>query len=804
MSWAPLFSNLAFVISVVLLTGGHAACFSAQLNLGWRFQPDASAADVGSRDVDDSNWAIVSLPHSEVLFSANCSGFGKSGRGSGVYRRRFVLSSIDSTRRTILEFRGAMQSTTLWVNGNRVGVYTNGGFDSFGFDITPFVFEGTNVIAVQVDNRTNPSIPPDGKWADYLLFGGLYRDVILHSVGQVHLTFPWKDQIGGVRITQSGDDPPNVVIQVQATAKNDSNIDQRISLEAEIQNKNGESVTSTSDDLKIEAGHKESFQIKSPRLMNPHLWSPDDPYLYTIITRLREGSKILDQRTNRWGFRWCKFDRSHGFFLNGKPLKLVGVNRHQTWPFIGNAVPSGLQRRDAEQMKAMGINWVRLSHYPQDPRFLDALDELGIMALEEPATWMESGPEAWMKNLEVSFRNMIRRDRNHPCIIVWGTCINHQGANPVLVAAAKEEDPTRDRAQDTVKTPMNFAPRVVSGEGALAIEHTGHTFPAARGERLRVYRVTDDGNGRVETNINREYDLARKHWEQVNAAYQRADNSGLAVWCMYDYNTFHNTDEQGMTWHGVCDLFRLPKFSYWWYTSELTTNPMAYVVRIDATRAAVFSNCEQVRLSEDDGNGYRRAATHSPDTGFVTNEGERIKYALHHPPFHFMVSSNAQALKAEGLVRGKVLATYEWKQFGSPVRLQLEADRSAITADGSDLSRIIVTAVDTNGTPVDTCNALVAFSITGLGQLIGENPTRLRAGKMIILAQSGYVPDTLSIKAESSGLISAEVSVKTEPVGSDVDIPPDLTLKQPTRRFLVTDLPLTHSRSHPAPPLKDK
>jgi beta-galactosidase len=149
-----------------------------------------------------------------------------------------------------------------------------------------------------------------------------------------------------------------------------------------------------------------------------------------------------------------KFDKEKGFFLNGQHLKLVGVNCHQSWPFIGDAVPDGLHRRDAKQIKDMGANWVRLSHYPYDPDFLDALDELGLMALEEPPTWAERGDAQWMTNLESSFRSMIRRDHNHPSIIVWSPCINHESTNAALDNAAIEEDPTRNRSWDTVPIPI--------------------------------------------------------------------------------------------------------------------------------------------------------------------------------------------------------------------------------------------------------------------------------------------------------------------------------------------------------------
>jgi beta-galactosidase len=223
---------------------------------------------------------------------------------------------------------------------------------------------------------------------------------------------------------------------------------------------------------------------------------------------------------------------------------------------------------------------------------------------------------------------------------------------------------------------------------------------------------------------------------------------------------------------------------------------MAYALRIDETNAAVFSNCEQVRLWQDDGDGYRQVATQKPDASFIAVNGQEVNFALHHPPFTFKVASTAKALKAEGMIGGEVKATYEWRKYGKAAALTLDADRAAITADGADMSRIIVTAVDTNGVPVDNCNAAVSFKIDGVGQLIGENPLKLRAGKMIILAQSGFVPGEIRISAASIGLRSAETRVEMQPVGPNVDMPKDLTVKQPTKRF-VASTPMAGDRPLP-------
>jgi len=421
----------------------------------------------------------------------------------------------------------------------------------------------------------------------------------------------------------------------------------------------------------------------------------------------------------------------------------------------------------------MGCNWVRCSHYPHDPDFLDDLDELGIMALEEGPTWMKTGGKPWMDNLVKSFRAMIRRDRNHPSLIIWNACVNHSGGNKDLIAAAKEEDPTRARGQDNVPCPMNFKHKTISGNGALCIEHTGHTFDTERGATGKPGKAAV-GWVYGQSTDHREYELTRRHWEHTDAAYKVPGNAGLAVWCMYDYNTFHNATA-AIARHGVLDLFRIPKFSWWWHQSELTTKPMAYIIRINETDACVVSNCEEVRLLQHTGGSAPQSETRKPDAGF----------ALRHPPFHFKVSPAATALKAEGLVAGKVVTSHVWKKPGKPAKLTLQADRAEITADGTDLSRIIVSAVDANGTELPACTDEVTFSIQGNGQLIGENPVKLRAGKMIILAQSSFVPGSIRISATAKGLVPATAKVTTRPVAPGVDLPATLPAQQPTSARLI-------------------
>lgn len=774
---------ILLILSIGSIAQARESRASLNINPAWRFQlGDPKEQPLGEK-FDDFGWDIVSLPHSHFIFTANMSGFSEFGRTVGWYRREIQIKDDWQDKRVFLEFRGSMQKTALWVNGKKVGNYSVSGYDSFSFDITAFVQTGKNTLAVRVDNTVSRDNPPDGTTTDYILFGGLYRDVFLHVTDSLHLTFPWEARQAGVRITFPSVSVTNAVVRAEATVRNDSTNTRHCALVFELNDRDGKTVKTLREEKEIAPNTEATFTQQTDFIEQPHLWSPDAPYLYQLSTKVIEDGRVMDSIKTPFGVRWVKFDKKQGFLLNGKQVKLIGVNYHQSWPFIGSAVPDTLHRRDMEQIKAMGVNWVRLSHYPHDPALLDALDELGLMALEEPPTWMNSLPGTWSDNLEASFRSMIRRDRNHPSIIIWGACVNHKGADPRLVKAAREEDPARDRGQDTVMTPMCFEQMEVPEGGGLCIEHTGHTFPTKRGVgKVMPYLRGDQNKLGSETSVRREYAQARRHWEQINAADMKPENAGLAVWCMYDYNTFYNVNEPGLVWHGVCDLFRIPKESYWWHVSELGSKPMAHVVPVDENHVAVFCNYDEVRLSQDIGIGYKEVLKKKVETGFTTWKGQPSIFALRHPPYLFTVTPGARAIKAEALENGEVRAVGEWKRPGLPVTLKLEADRATITADGADLSRIIVSAVDENGTSVEDCALPVTFTIQGLGQLIGENPVNLRAGKMIILAQSGFVPDTLTITASANGLRAAQTTVTTVQAPPNVDIPKDLPVKQPTLR----------------------
>ena len=729
------------------------------MNPGWFFH----FGDIGNGEdlnTNTSRWDLVSLPHTMKVFPYDLNGFSKSGRSVGWYRKTVSLNDI-ADKAVLLEFQGAMQAVDLYVNGEKAGRYAVSGYDSFSFDITPFVKEGDNLIAVRVDNRETKELPPDGVKHDFILFGGLYRDVYLSVTDKVHITYPWEGEKQGIRIYYPEISEQKAVIAAETGIRNTSNEAASVSVKTEIFDKEGKPVVSnTTPAQSLPAGNDLCVSQTLPAMTAPKLWSPDSPYLYTVKTTVLKNGNPVDSKTTRIGLRWMTWTADKGFFLNGKHLKLVGTNRHQNWPYIGGALPNTLHRADAEQLKAMGINWIRLSHYPHDPDFLDDLDELGLLALEEGPTWMRRIPGAWMENLTKSFTSMIRRDRNHPCIMIWNACINHETQSlPELVASAQKEDPGRALGQETVYCPMDFTHGKIS-EKALTLEHTGHMFPTTRGERNKTKR-----NG-----SNRELEQARRHMEMISQANNTPSNYGLASWCGYDYNTFHNSQE-AIARHGICDLFRIPKYSYFWHQSELTEKPMIYIVRENSGSAVVFTNAEKARLfAGPTKETMKEIGIGNPDKGLNVN----------HPFITFTVPADSNFIKAEALSGGKTVATALWSEPGSPAALKVEREDRALKADGSDLIRLQVSVLDENGMIVEKETSPLSFFIEGPGRLIGENPVQLIAGQHIILVQSGYQTGKITVKASACGLNSDPVIIPVVKADDNMLFPVDFNAEQPT------------------------
>src|SRR5258708_20429997 len=385
------------------------------MNRNWRYGRTVAEGS-HARDFNDSGYERVVIPHTNIKLPWH-SFDEKSYEFVSSYRRRFKLPPSARGRYVFVDFEGAMTASTVGLNGPRLGEY-KGGYTPFSFELTPHVdFDGDNVLVVDLDSSERPDIPPFGYEIDYLTFGGIYREVSLRIV------------------------PSTFIENVFARPKDVLTAHPSLDVDCFI-----EHADASKDPLILEVDLREGDRVLAkgthrvppspsgadPAMHTVHLdnlgslklWDLAHPNLYTVHVLLLRGAQPVDEAPRSIAFRHAQFT-DHGFELNGQVIKLRGLDRHQTFPFVGQAMPGRAQRRDAQILRnKLKCNIVRTSHYPQSRHFLDACDEMGLLVLEEIPGWQHIGDEPWKQISIDNVSRMIRRDWNHPSIILWGVRIN--------------------------------------------------------------------------------------------------------------------------------------------------------------------------------------------------------------------------------------------------------------------------------------------------------------------------------------------------------------------------------------------
>lgn len=366
-----------------------------------------------------AQWETVNIPHTWNNIDATDDTPGYY-RGIGWYKKSIFIAEAERPKtKTFIYFEGANQVADLYVNGKWVGQH-KGGYTRFHFDITAFLKYGeANELAVKVDNSFNQSIPP--LTADFTFFGGIYRDVFLEHINAVH--FSMDDfSSSGVYISTPEVSSENAKVQINCLLSNTFDKDKTVTLISRIEDKSGNIISKNRQKIKI-GKNKNSVSIKEElSISKPHLWSPDNPYLYQVITEIKDTKtgQVLDVSMQPLGIRWFKFDAKNGFFLNGEHLKLIGTNRHQDYLNKGNALSDEMHIRDIRLLKEMGGNFLRIAHYPQDPTVLEMCDRLGILAsVEIPIVNAITESDEFSQNCLFMAEEMVKQNFNHPSLIMW-------------------------------------------------------------------------------------------------------------------------------------------------------------------------------------------------------------------------------------------------------------------------------------------------------------------------------------------------------------------------------------------------
>ena len=722
------------------------------MNRKWRYS--RSFVEGGhARDFDDSKFERVVVPHTNVPLPWH--GFDeKTYEFVSLYRRHFKLPAEARGKRVFVDFEGVMTASTVWINGVRLGEY-KGGYTPFSFDLTSHVdFDGDNLLAVDVDSSERPDIPPFGYEIDYLTFGGIYREV---SLRVVPATF-----IENIFARPKNALAASPTLEVDCFVQHLEASQEALTIEIELLD--GEHVVAkASQPLPPSGPTSESVThtVHFDGLSGIRLWSMEERKLYSTRVRLRRGTQLLDEDSRRFGFREAQFT-DHGFELNGKVIKLRGLDRHQTFPFVGQAMPGRPQRRDAQILRnQLKCNIVRTSHYPQSRHFLDACDEVGLLVLEEIPGWQHIGDEAWKQISVDNVRRMIRRDWNHPSVILWGVRINESKDDHDFYsrtnALAHQLDPTRQTGgiryfqeseflEDVfTMNDFGFPLKPPNHPRYLNTEFVGHTYPTKTIDQ--VERLT-------------EHTLrhARIH-DQLASDPQYAGGIG---WCAFDYNTHGNFGSgDRICYHGVTDMFREPKPAAGFYKSqcdpaeEVVLEPAFHWARGDASigfsKAVVCSNCDHLKFYIDD----QLVAEVDPDR----KQFAHLRYA----PFVLEMGELFHKwgdLRLDGYILGKQVISKRFSGKGVDAKFLLLPDDAELIADGADATRVVLRVTDEFGAVQPFANDAIKFEVEGPAEIIGDNPFSLIGGTGAVWIRSQEKPGKVILKAVHPQLGSQQAEIQ--------------------------------------------
>jgi beta-galactosidase len=693
-----------------------------------------------SKAFDDSGFDRVVIPHTNI--SLPWHGFDeKTYEFVSLYRRRFKLPSEARGKRVFVDFEGVMTASTVWINGERLGEY-KGGYTPFSFELTPHLdFDGENLLAVDVDSTERPDIPPFGYEIDYLTFGGIYREVSLRVVPATFIEniFVQPKNV----LTSSPTVDVDCFIQHLEASQDGLTIDVEL-----LDGQHAVAKASQSLPPSGPASEPVAQAVRLEGLGGIKLWTMADRNLYSVRVRLRRGTQVVDEDSRRFGFREAQFT-DHGFELNGKVVKLRGLDRHQTFPFVGQAMPGRVQRRDAQILRdKLKCNIVRTSHYPQSRHFLDACDEIGLLVLEEIPGWQHIGDEAWKQISIENVRRMIRRDWNHPSIILWGVRINESRDNHDFYtrtnALAHQLDPGRQTGgiryfqeseflEDVfTMNDFGFPLKPPNHSRYLNTEFVGHTYPT---------KTIDQVERLTEHTIRH----ARVH-DQLASDPQYAGGIG---WCAFDYNTHGNFGSgDRICYHGVTDMFREPKPAAGFYKSqcdpaeEIVLEPAFHWARGDASvgfsKAVVCSNCDHIKFYIDDKlvaevDPDRRQFAHLRYAPFVLEMGEL---------FHKWGD-----LRLEGYIQGKQVISKRLSGTGVDAKFLLLPDDTELVADGADSTRVVLRVTDEFGAVRPFANDAIKFELEGPAAIIGDNPFTLIGGTGAVWIRTQETAGKATLKA---------------------------------------------------------
>jgi len=731
------------------------------INSGWEFWMEQTPGEVQE----------VFLPHTPRL-----EPYLVNDQWQGICWYRKTIR-IPEGKHVLVRFEGAMNVAEAWVNGHYAGKHM-GGFLPFVIDVTAVLKANGDrssraELKIRLDNHDNPVTGPKPlELLDFNLYGGLYREAGMAVKSSLHITdaiLENRPAGGGVLVTYpsiSTDEAClNVQTQIRYAPFNEKEPERQVfTVQQTLLDADSVCVVSRKNyelDKNISFTVADSLVIKRPAL-----WSPDQPFCYDLVTEIlitdKKGKQaVVDSRKTTVGLRHVVFEGKE-LYVNGEKVFLRGVNRHQEYPYVGYAVPGNAQWRDAVKIKEAGFDLVRLSHYPHSPEFMEACNRLGLFVIDAIPGWQYFSEDSLFQEQVIqTARDMIRRDRNHPCVLAWEVSLNESWMSEAfidrIIQASRNEMPVPIHTAGWQEYGYDILLQARQHRLSHSLAHTPKPYIVSEYGDWEYYAMNAGFSQENWDNLMpqerssrqlREYGHKRLLQQATNI--QEAHNSNYGVqacadnyWVMFDYNRGYADDLESS---GIMSLERLPKFSYYFFRSQRSPvqNPMVYIADywegqdVADREVRVFSNADQVELWLNGSLLERR-----------TPDEDALSLNLPHPPFTFKIPRYREGwLKAFAYCGERLCAVDSIHTPGEPVNVEWWMDTGTVAPAPDDLLFLYARAVDSSGNYVPSATGNVLFTLEGQGmQLIGEGPggipteslrisAPLRAGTAFVLLRT--------------------------------------------------------------------
>jgi beta-galactosidase len=774
----------------------------------WRFVRD-DPQNAHDPAFNDAEWSSVDLPHDwsieGPLSSSEPSG-GAGGwvpTGVGWYRKRFPAPTTDADRRVMVEFDGVYQNSTVWINGHLLGERPYG-YVPFAYDLTPHLTEGDNLIAVRVDN----SRQPNSRWYSG---SGIYRHTWLTTTRDVHVGH-WGSQV----ITENAS-PEAATLRIRTLIENETQRPARVTLQTDVLDEAGQAVETVESARTIPPGRDHTF-TQQLVVDNPALWSVESPSMYTVRSTVRtrpgpagQPDGVVDVYDTPVGIRTAVFDAERGLLINGRQVKMNGVNLHHDAGLVGAAVPERMWERRLEILKEMGCNAIRTGHTPFAAEFLDLCDHMGVLVMNELFDeWKAPKPQVEPNGYSIYFDewheqdvvSVVQRDRNHPSVVLWSAGNEVADQSPEgdpnghltlrgLTEVFHREDPSRPVTVGCDRMGHERPGAATTDEFIAEMDVIGYNYCNRWRNRAHLYMEVDRRAWGHKPMVGTESaNITTNHNVDVENQYKfistRDYASGDFMWTGVDYlGEAFSPASRGFS-GGVLNLCGFRKNGFFFYQSQWTEEPMVYLFphwnqNVPAGQVVTvrcYTNCDSVELLLN-GRSLGTKGYWHPAIGM-------IEAFNNYPPerntprttsdisLAWDVPYEPGTLRAVGRKLNAVAVTTEVSTTGPASAIRLAVDRNEIKADRRDVAHVTAEIVDAEGRVVPTANNRVTWSVEGAGTYVGSDngnmsdlqDYRLTArnafqGRLLALVRSGPTAGTVSVAATASGLAAADIEFHT-------------------------------------------